>query len=267
LNCGFPQRDCNTSPILYGCCELFFFRYQRINSLKQVNPNLKTLLAVGGASVGTKGMSAMLSAAANRQQFINSSINFLRANNLDGLDLDFEFPGSADKPLLSLLIQVVLTTSTFNIVTSAHRFSLVRNDVGSWSISYQTNCGNPLYVYRRKKSPRMTHFANATWRLLLLRFKNLRFQLTRMQTVCACLVQLSRFRAGRHSRLLCSLMGPNYNLNPVFLAGNLLAGFDITRDAAIWAISLSFAVWMQKVTCRTLHVEFYSPKSLATIVD
>jgi GH18 family chitinase len=102
------------------------FRYQRVNKLKTINPALKTLLAVGGATAGTSAMSSMLSSASNRQLFINSSMNFLRTRNFDGLDLDFEFPGSgssssSDKQLFTLLVQVVLSFRRYlDIFCTAH---------------------------------------------------------------------------------------------------------------------------------------------------
>ena len=73
-------------------------RYARFNDVKQHQPGIKTLLAVGGWNFGVAKMTAMLRDASTRSEFIQTSIEFLRQRQFDGLDLDFEYPASRGSP-------------------------------------------------------------------------------------------------------------------------------------------------------------------------
>ncbi|XP_052092422.1 putative leucine-rich repeat-containing protein DDB_G0290503 [Mytilus californianus] len=72
--------------------------YERFNNMKLSNPSLKTLLAVGGWNFGSKPFSDMASQPSRRSIFINSTIEFLRKRNFDGLDIDWEYPATRGGP-------------------------------------------------------------------------------------------------------------------------------------------------------------------------
>merc|ERR1719175_475804 len=62
-------------------------------ALKQKNPDLKVLFSVGGWTAGGWIFSQMTQTAASRLEFIKSCIHFVNYFGLDGIDLDWEFPG------------------------------------------------------------------------------------------------------------------------------------------------------------------------------
>ncbi|CAI5495013.1 unnamed protein product [Closterium sp. Naga37s-1] len=67
--------------------------YQRFNTtLKTVNPAIKTLLSIGGASANTTVFGNAASSAATRSAFIQSAIALARTYFFDGLDIDWEYP-------------------------------------------------------------------------------------------------------------------------------------------------------------------------------
>ncbi|XP_061191573.1 uncharacterized protein LOC133199721 [Saccostrea echinata] len=70
--------------------------YGQVNAHKEKNPNLKTLLAMGGWTAGSLVYSNMASTAENRKEFIESAIDWLRKYNFDGLDMDWEYPANRD---------------------------------------------------------------------------------------------------------------------------------------------------------------------------
>ncbi len=66
--------------------------FAQLNALKTVNPNLKILVSIGGWA-RSKGFSDAALTAASRQRFAKSAVNYLERYHLDGLDIDWEYPG------------------------------------------------------------------------------------------------------------------------------------------------------------------------------
>ena len=65
---------------------------KKLNNLKQVNRNLKILISIGGWS-WSKNFSDAALTESSRENFANSAIAFMQRHKIDGIDLDWEYPG------------------------------------------------------------------------------------------------------------------------------------------------------------------------------
>lgn len=70
--------------------------YERFNKLREKNPQLKTLISVGGWNEGSRKFSALAKKSANRATFVQSAVDFVQKYNFSGLDLDWEYPAQRD---------------------------------------------------------------------------------------------------------------------------------------------------------------------------
>jgi GH18 family chitinase len=74
----------------YDGDESFIPMYESFNGLKKRNPELKTLIAVGGWTFEQKRFVTASSTEAKRTKFAASVVRFLQAYGFDGIDLDWE---------------------------------------------------------------------------------------------------------------------------------------------------------------------------------
>ena len=66
--------------------------FRRLNTLKQRNPNLKILISIGGWAWSENFSDAVLSDT-SRAGFAASAVDIVRQYQLDGIDIDWEYPG------------------------------------------------------------------------------------------------------------------------------------------------------------------------------
>ncbi|KAJ3559303.1 hypothetical protein NM688_g429 [Phlebia brevispora] len=100
-------------------------QYSSFTNLKQINPNLKTYISVGGWSFNdppTQNVFSDLAASSQNQlAFATSLLTFLLQYGFDGVDIDWEYPGACDRggspadienyPLLMQIICTVFDAS------------------------------------------------------------------------------------------------------------------------------------------------------------
>ncbi|KAL1694011.1 glycoside hydrolase family 18 and carbohydrate-binding module family 5 protein [Schizophyllum commune] len=87
----FDGDDWNeTGNNLYGCLKQMY-------KIKLANRNIKVMLSVGGWTYSQNGHYAFVTNAAARTQFVTSAVQLIEDYGFDGIDLDFEYPGSAEQ--------------------------------------------------------------------------------------------------------------------------------------------------------------------------
>ncbi|MWV43283.1 chitinase [Paenibacillus sp. HJL G12] len=98
---GDPWADVNNNdgvPLEWEDCEKGKCgNFYKLKVLKQSNPNLKTLLSVGGWTWSNR-FSDVAADPAARTNFANSAVNVIRTYGFDGIDIDWEYPVGGGLP-------------------------------------------------------------------------------------------------------------------------------------------------------------------------
>jgi len=99
-------------------------QYEMVNDLKRTDPQLKTLLSVGGwnfcTQEATKGIfGAMIATAENRKRFIDSALALAERYKFDGIDIDWEYPPAEDKANYVMLLKELRTARPRMLLTAA----------------------------------------------------------------------------------------------------------------------------------------------------
>ncbi len=104
---------------------------KKLNELKKINQDLKILISVGGWT-WSKNFSDAVLTAETREKFANSAVAFMLRHKIDGIDLDWEYPGlpgdgnvhrPEDKENFTAILKM-LREKLDNISTSKNKYLL-----------------------------------------------------------------------------------------------------------------------------------------------
>jgi len=104
-----------------------------VETAHKKNKSIKVLMSVGGWT-GSKYFSKMVSSSSNRSKFVKSVKRMIDASNADGVDIDWEYPGTSGaydnydaendtKNLLKLLKELRETLGSSKLITAAVPFN------------------------------------------------------------------------------------------------------------------------------------------------
>lgn len=84
---------------MFECVYIFAEDLPKFVSLKNSNPNVKLLTAIGGPNERSTTYSTMAASSELRSKFVEAIVEFLIRHKLDGMDFMWEYPNrSGGKP-------------------------------------------------------------------------------------------------------------------------------------------------------------------------
>ncbi|XP_039275756.1 endochitinase isoform X1 [Nilaparvata lugens] len=124
---------------------------RRFTGLKQNNPGLKTLIAVGGGAEGAQKYSNLVSSKDRRDIFVRSLVDFIKQYNFDGVDMDWEYPGATGNPQ---------DRDNFVALMREIRTAFNQQNGGAWEITMAVSI-NPQNVQAGYNVPELCRITNA----------------------------------------------------------------------------------------------------------
>jgi len=122
--------------------------YARVQDLKKRNPNLKTLLSVGGWNFNYYSstswiFSAVSATSSSRQTFVKNALQYITQWGFDGIDIDWEYPADpaqggtpADKDNYSLLLKEFRSQITSNYGGKLLLTTAMAASQSTWEAAY-----------------------------------------------------------------------------------------------------------------------------------
>jgi chitinase len=156
ISMGYPDVDPNNFALL--------------QALKQKNPNLKTLISIGGWTWSGKFSDAALTDA-SRTVFADSCVAFIKQYGFDGVDIDWEYPVSGglstnvkrpeDKHNFTLLLQKIRERlDAQGVIDNKHYLLTIAGGAGS---SYANNVEMSSIPQYLDYAMIMTYDLHGTW--------------------------------------------------------------------------------------------------------
>ncbi|MBS4201629.1 glycoside hydrolase family 18 protein [Bacillus sp. FJAT-49732] len=113
---GKEQNDIPNGTVVLGAPATDLANLDKLKAFKKVNPQLKTLISIGGWS-WSMNLSLVARTVETRKRFAESAVTFIQTLDMDGVDLDWEYPvgggmrnnhhDPSDKQNFTLLLQEI----------------------------------------------------------------------------------------------------------------------------------------------------------------